>query len=199
MTTRKSERCLTAESFGKFLRWLSGDDEEAVRQYETIRRKLVRYFVHKGCADPDDLFDETVDTIVGKIDACGEILSPLAYCHGVAKNVWRQSIRKRRTVSQSREFPSPAPEDWTEHERELRCLERCMNQLNSEEREVVSRYHTSRGRERIEARQALAGDKGGANALRIKVCRIRKDLRLCVTDCMKRTSGAGSFEAERQA
>jgi DNA-directed RNA polymerase specialized sigma24 family protein len=196
MNRLKRERSLTAESFGRFLRWLSGDDEEAVSQYETIRRKLVRYFIHKGCTDPDELFDETVDIVVGKIDAGEEILNPLAYCHGVAKNVWRQSIRKSRTVSQSREFPSPEPEDWTEHEQELLCLERCMNQLTSEEREVVTRYHTSRGRERIAARQALAGGKSGANALRIKVCRIRKDLRLCVIDCLKRTPGAGSLEAE---
>ena len=196
MATRKRERSLTAESFGKFLRWLSGDDEEAVRQYQTIRSKLVRYFVHKGCADPDDLFDETVDIIVGKIDECGAVVSPLAYCYGVAKNVWRQSTRKLRTVSQSQDFPSPEPEDRSDYERELRCLERCMSQLPPDKREVVAQYHLSHGRERIETRQGLAGGKTGANALRIKVCRIRKDLRMCVMDCMERTASAGPFEAE---
>ena len=42
------------------------DDLQAVREYESIRRKLVRYFIHKGCSHPDSRFDETVDIIVEK-------------------------------------------------------------------------------------------------------------------------------------
>src|SRR5215813_12121813 len=65
MVPRPGKRAITAESFGKFLRWLSKDDERAVREYQVIRMKLVRYFVHKGCSDPDELFDKTVDVVVG--------------------------------------------------------------------------------------------------------------------------------------
>ena len=187
MAARKTQRSLTAEAFGKFLRWLSDDDEEAVREYQIVRRKLVRYFIHKGCADPDDLFDETVDIMIGKIDTCEEVANRLAYCYGVAKNVWRQSMRARRTVSVTGDFVSPEPKDSTVREQQLRCLEHCISQLQPLEREMVTQYHSGNGRERIEARKSLAG-AGGVNALRVRVCRIRKDLRLCMTDCLKRSA-----------
>jgi len=196
MSVRKAQRSLTAEAFGKFLRWLSDDDEQAVREYQSIRRRLVRYFIHKGCTEPDDLFDETVDIVVRKIDACEEIVSPLAYCHGVARNVWRQWVRRHRTVPVTREFVAPEPDDSIAREQELRCLEHCVAQLPPDERDVVIRYHSSRGRARIEARKLLAGENGGVNALRVKACRIRKGLRLCVTACLRQSAKARSLGAQ---
>jgi len=192
MTARRVQRSLTAEAFGKFLRWLSDDDEQAVQEYQAIRRKLVRYFVHKGCEDPDSLFDETVDIIVGKIDSCGEVVSPLAYCYGVAKNVCRQSQHARRTFSAVQDFASPELED--SREEELRCLEQCVEGLPQDQREVVVRYHLSYGRERIEARKTLADEHGGVNALRVKACRIRKSLLQCMGECLKRTGKAGPLQ-----
>jgi RNA polymerase sigma factor (sigma-70 family) len=193
MTAQKARRPLTAEAFGKFLRWLSDDDEQAVREYQAVRRRLVRYFILKGCTEADDLLDETVDIVVAKIDSGEEIVSPLAYCYGVAKNVWRQWVRRRRTVSVTRDFVSPEPEDSNAREQELRCLEHCVSQLPPEERDVVTRYHASHGRGQIEARKALASGKGSVNALRVRMCRIRKHLRLCVTDCLERSAKARSF------
>src|SRR5450631_1666275 len=86
MTAREAKRTLTPELFGRCLRWLSSNDELAVREYQAIRSKLVRYFTHKGCADPDELFDETVDIVIRKIETCAEFPAPLAYCYGVARN-----------------------------------------------------------------------------------------------------------------
>lgn len=202
MATRKTQRSLTAEAFGKFLRWLSDDDEQAVREYQAIRRKLVRYFSHKGCADPDALFDRTVDIVAGKIDLCDGILSPLAYCHGVARNVWRQSVREDRTVAMTRDFASNEPDESVATEEELRCLEHCVGQLPPEQRELMARYHGGRGRERIEARRILAEEKGGTVAVRVRACRIRKDLRICVTNCLARSARArfsGVHEHDRES
>lgn len=193
MTAQKGLRPLSAEAFGKFLRWLSDDDEQAVMEYQAIRRRLVRYFINKGCTEADDLFDETVDIVLGKIDSGEEIVSPLAYCYGVARNVWRQWVRRHRTVPVTRDFVSLEPEDSNAGEQELRCLEHCVSQLPQEERDVVTRYHASHGREQIEVRKALASGKGGVNALRIRMCRIRKHLRLCVTDCLERSAKAMPF------
>lgn len=193
MKAQKVRRPLTAEAFGKFIRWLSNDDERAVMEYQIIRRRLIRYFINKGCTEADDLFDETVDIVVRKIDSGEEIVSPLAYCHGVAKNVWRQWVRRRRTVPVTRDFVSLKYEDSNAGEQELRCLEHCVSKLPPEERDVVTQYHASHGREQIEARRALASGKGGMNALRVRMCRIRKHLRLCVTDCLERSAKAKSF------
>jgi DNA-directed RNA polymerase specialized sigma24 family protein len=187
MTAYKSKRVLTPESFGKFLRWLSTDDELAVQEYQLVRRKLVRYFIQKGCPDPDELFDQTVDIVVGKIDAVVECPHPLAYCYGVAKNVWRQDLREHKYVVLNQEPMSPEPLEVDAYEQELQCLDRCVNQLSASDRDLVTRYHQGQGHEKIEARRLLANGVGGMNALRIRVCRIRDELRTCVTSCLKRS------------
>src|SRR5262245_33259845 len=113
MTQREPKRSLTPEAFGRFLRCLSSDDEQAVREYQSIRAKLIRYFVNKGCPVPDELFDQTVDIVVGKIEEFAQVSSRLGYCHGVAKNVWRQWIRnrERKTVVLPPDMASPEPAD----------------------------------------------------------------------------------------
>lgn len=187
MSAHEIKRILTPESFGKFLRWLSSDDELAVREYQSIRQRLVRYFTHKGCPDPDELFDQTVDIVVGKIDLVVECPSPLAYCFGVAKNVWRQDMRVHKPVVLNQDLSSPEQPDSTAYEHELQCLDHCVSKLSMSDRDVVTRYHYGQGRAKIEARRLLADGFGGMNALRIRVCRIRKDLRTCVITCVQRS------------
>jgi hypothetical protein len=188
MSAYGTKRILTPESFGKFLRWLSPDDELAVQEYQSIRRRLVRYFVHKGCPDPDELFDQTVDIMVGKIDAIVERpASPLAYCYGVAKNVWRQKMREHKLTILDEDPVAPEASDSGMYEQELQCLDHCVDQLSPSDRDVITRYHHGQGRDKIESRRSLANGLGGINALRIRVCRIRKDLRTCVTACVKRS------------
>lgn len=196
MAARDSRRALTPEAFGKFLRWLSNDDEQAVREYQLIRKKVVRYFVQKSCPDPDQMFDEMVDIIVGKIDACADITSPLAYCFGVARNVWRQNLRENKSVVLEWDVASPQHPDSNEHERELQCLERCVDRLPFNDRDVITRYHQGQGLEKIETRKLLANGLGGMNALRIKMCRIRKDLRRCVLDCLERPMNSKYSEVQ---
>jgi len=184
---RAVRKALTAEAFGKFLRWLSQNDEAAVREYQSIRLRLIRYFVHKGCSDPDDLFDKTIDIVVGKIEQGGEYPNPAAFCFGVAKNIWRQHLRDRNWVAaaqleQNMAFTANA--ELPVREQELKCLEHCMQELSAKDREIVSQYHQGQGHDKIAARKRLADGVGGVNALRIRMCRIRKELRLCVAACM---------------
>jgi len=188
MAQQEAKRTLTPEAFGRFLRCLSEEDESAVEAYQSIRGRLVRYFTRKACVDPDTLFDETVDIVIGKIEAGEKILSPVAYCYGVAKNVWRQDQRKRVPVPIDRELRSPERKDFGPSEQELTCLESCVNRLSASDREVITRYHRSNGGEKIATRKMLAEGFGGMNALRVKVCRIRKGLRTCVVDCVKRSA-----------
>jgi len=184
MAPQATSRALTAEAFGKFLRRLSENDETAVREYQSIRTKLVRYFIHKGCSDPDDLFDKTVDVVVGKIDTLREHPSPLAYCFGVAKNIWRQDLRQRKPASLEQNMALPIYPNPQIHEQELKCLERCLDQLSASDRNVIVRYHQGQGHEKIETRKRLADGLGGVNALRIKMCRIRRELRVCIAACL---------------
>ena len=196
MTPREAKRPLTPEAFGRFLRWLSGDDELGVQEYQSIRKRLVRYFIQKGCADPDELFDETIDIVVAKIEAGEVISSRIAYCYGVAKNVWRENMRRWKSVPIHGDFVSPRFQDSEATEQELQCLEHCVNQLPPSDRDVVIRYHRSQGREKIESRKLLADGFGSRNALRVKMCRIRKNLRACVVDCIKGSVKGKSLEVQ---
>ena len=183
-----TSRALTAEAFGKFLRWLSEDDEKAVLEYQSIRAKLVRYFIHKGCSDPDDLFDKTIDVVVRKIDALEGYSSPLAYCFGVAKNIWRQDVREHKLTSLEDKVALPTKPDQQVHEQQLKCLERCMNKLSANDRDLLVQYHQEQGHEKIELRKQLADGLGGVNSLRIRMCRIRRNLRLCIAACLDQSS-----------
>lgn len=187
MSAREAKRTLTPEAFGKFLRWLSEDDELAVREYQSIRGKLVRYFGHKGCTNPDELFDKTIDIVVGKIESCAQYPNALAYCYGVAKNVWHQNAREPKFVTSGEDPATPEHPDPEMDERELKCLERCMGQLSPSDRDVITRYHQGQGRDKIETRRLLADGLGGVNALRIRMCRVRKELRLCVVECTRQS------------
>jgi len=164
------------------------DDELAVREYQEIRAKLIRFFIHKGCTDPDDLFDKTVDIVVGKIEACVQYSSPLAYCYGVARNVWYQDTRERNTIVMVVDIAAPLEHsDPKVDEQELQCLDHCLTQLSSGDREIIVQYHAGQGRDKIQARKLLAAGVGGTNVLRIRMCRIRKELRTCVVACIKRS------------
>ena len=187
MAAQQEKRTLTPEAFGRFLRWLSADDELAVREYQRIRTKLTRFFIHKGCTDADDLFDKTVDVVVEKIESCGQYSNPLAYCYGVARNIWHQDTRERRLVAIDVDVAFVEHPDPKVRERELQCLERCLTRLPAGDREAIVQYHTGQGRDKIEARRALAIGVGGTNVLRIRTCRIRKELRICVIACIKRS------------
>lgn len=187
MAAQEEKRALTPEAFGRFLRWLSADDELAVQEYQRIRTKLTRFFIHKGCTDADDLFDKTVDIVVGKIELCAHYSNPLAYCYGVARNVWYQAARERKLVAIDADVASLEHPDPKVRELELQCLERCLTRLSPGDREIIVQYHAGQGRDKIEARRMLAIGVGGTNVLRIKMCRIRKELRICVVACIKRS------------
>ena len=187
MAAQHEKRTLTPEAFGKFLRWLSENDELAVREYQQIRTKLTRFFIHKGCTNADDLFDKTVDVVVGKIESCAEYPNPLAYCYGVARNVWLEHTRDRKAVAMDFDMASFEHPDPKVRELELQCLERCLTRLSPADRESIVQYHAGQGRDKIEARRILAHGVGGPNVLRIRMCRIRKELRVCVVACVKRS------------
>jgi hypothetical protein len=59
---------LTKEAFDQLLRWLDSDRDKAASKYERIRLRLIRIFAARGCCDAEDLSDQTINVIVGKID-----------------------------------------------------------------------------------------------------------------------------------
>lgn len=114
-----------------------------------MRRRLVGYFARKRCLSPDDLSDETLNRVARRLEEEGTIsdASPPRYCYIVAKFVFleylrrgehrRESLDRLKGPSQSM---SPRGGAMDDEERRLECLERCLRQLGTVDRELILEY-----------------------------------------------------------
>ncbi|HSN88035.1 MAG TPA: hypothetical protein VL025_14855 [Thermoanaerobaculia bacterium] len=179
---------LTPERLDALLAFLSPDRDLAGVQYEAIRRRLVRLFEWRGCDNPEDLADETINRVARRIHEGTPVLSPDPYsyfcgvAHLVTKEFARRAARERAALERDEWQPIPFSEEDEEDGR-LDCLRHCLERLPHDQRQLVLRYHQED--DHIRSRQTLSQDLGiPMNALRIRVHRIRRKLEDCVRDCL---------------
>ena len=174
---------LTRESFEALLAWLDPNREIAGQKYEDIRTRLIKIFACRGCYEPEDLADETINRVTNKLEEIEAtfIGERARYFYGVANKVHLEYLRKKPAP------PLPAVTNTSEEaERRYRCLDLCASKLTSENRELVFQYYQEEKRAKIEHRKHLADRLGIAvNALRIRAHRIRKSLQDCVRECLE--------------
>ena len=176
---------LSQESFDALLAWLDSDRERAAMKYEEIRRRLIKIFLGRGCAEAEDLADETINRVIRKLNEIGNEFTGKSerYFYGVANKVLMEYQRRRQPQP-----PLVSNEDSNRVELEYRCLEECIAKLSDENRELLLQYYQGEGRAKIEQRKQLAEKLGIApNALRIRAFRIRTALQECVEECLERT------------
>lgn len=173
---------LTQESFDALLAWLDQDREQAGREYEEIRVRLIRIFTCRGCLEPEDLADETINRVTKRLkdieaDFEGERAK---YFYGVANKVHQEYLRRPPPP-----LPPAPPPDSDQIELEDECLERCMEKLAAENRFLVMEYYREEKKAKIDHRRQLAEKLGIAlNALRIRAYRTRVLLLECVNNCV---------------
>jgi DNA-directed RNA polymerase specialized sigma24 family protein len=186
----------TPGAFRQFLKWLDEGVESNGQRYLEMRRRLVHYFDRKNCLSPDDLADETLSRVARRLREEGDIIDtpPARYCYIVAKFVFLEYQRRpgRRQVSLdapsefsevgSRLGTPSGPDNEAEANRKLLdCLERCLQELDQDNRELIFEYYRGEQRVKIENRRKLAARLGVTmNALSIRACRIRETLEACV-------------------
>ena len=180
-------REVTQEKFATFLAWLGPEAESAGEEYERLRRRLGLFFRQRGCRFPEELADETINRVILKLGE-GRIENRMAYCYGVAKNVYRESLRGERRRAELDEAalaapaPAPAPEE-TGPERE--CLDRCLAELPDENRDLIIRYFSEEKLAKVELHQCIAKSlQLTQTALRERIYRLKKRLTVCVRECM---------------
>lgn len=199
--TRKKDWALTQAAFDKLLDWLDADRERAGQRYKELRCKLVSYFDRKKCLVSDDLADETINRVARRITEDGNILKeePLVYFYRVANLVflehWRDPSRAQPAVDdlpiaqQPAIDPQAAADLYTVRrmqEQRLECLAECLNKLPPETRDLILQYYQGEQRAKINNRRALAEHlKISANALSIRLNRLRNKLEECVTECIE--------------
>jgi RNA polymerase sigma factor (sigma-70 family) len=190
----KNRPVVTQQAFDQLLNWLDTDRDCAGSKYEKIRTRLIKIFTCRGCADADDLADETINRVTAKLSEIAESYSgdPALYFYGVAQNVHLEYSRKKPLIQQTSQLErepggqTPWPSEPVEDvEQEYACLEKCMDDLPPENRRLVLEYYQEEKRAKIDHRRMLADQLGIAlNALRIRAHRIRSQLQQCVESCL---------------
>lgn len=166
------------EAFDKLLAWLDPDRDKAGERYEKIRLRLIRIFACRGCWDAEDLADQTVNVVIGKIDWLIEnyVGDQSLYFYAVAKRIYLDHLKKKPPPN----VPPPEP-PAEEVDRMCNLLEECLQELPAADRNVALEYQQGEKQVKIRNRQALAERlKISRNALRIKVYHIHSRLKKCI-------------------
>jgi DNA-directed RNA polymerase specialized sigma24 family protein len=194
----REEPRLTQFAFHRLLAWLDDGVESSGETYIEMRRRLVAYFDRRNRPFADDLADETFNRISKTLDQSGSIAvkPPARYCYVVARFVLLEDIRRSRRFIQVDEAHDPlsfgprpfdhADDGESAREQRLECLDRCLNKLKPDQRDLAIEYYRDAKRERIDRRRALADRlRITMNALGVRACRIRNALETCVDACCK--------------
>lgn len=180
---------VTQEQFDLLLSWLGTDRNSAGRKYETIRSGLVRIFVSKGFSDAEDLADETINRVMMRLPQMRANYSgePACYFHGVARNIIRESHRRKEVTAGAIEGRVEPKLDYDE---EHDCLGHCLNRLSAGERNLILDYYLYDGRQKVEHHKQMAGKlKISAGAIRNRAFQIRLNLENCMQHCAVRRKG----------
>ena len=174
---------ITQESFAQFLGWLGPDSERAGEEYERLRFRLCRFFSLRHCNFADELADETINRVILKSSA-EEIENKLAYCLGVAKNVYRESLRKERVHLDIDEVDiavnAPAQQSFSSE-----CLDKCLEKLSPDSRNLLLDYFSETRQKKIKLHQRISANlKMTQTALRMRIMRSKQKLKTCVQECM---------------
>lgn len=177
------------------LHWLDADEDKAAEEYLHIHQRLTQYFQKHDPAQATELADEVLQRVTQQLQR--EHGAPtlfqgsncLSYCYGIARNVLRELFRqaKRSPVVPLEDTGISlqiaclaAPSDQSEpdeQERRFALLEQGLAALTTEQRALVLQYYDREGRDRTQARRALAAQLGiSENALRVRLCHIRRQL-----------------------
>lgn len=178
------------------LAWLDPDrDRAGVILYEEIRVKLVKILERRQCYAAEELADETINRVSHKVQDIASTYkgNPALYFYGVLKKVyqeWLKWVKEQKTRLDA--LPPTLPEQGEDVERVHAYLERCTQELDPEDRELIMKYYEHEKRAKIDHRKELADGLGiTLNNLRMRVHRINLDLRKCIVDCLNLSEATG--------
>ncbi|HEV8130588.1 MAG TPA: hypothetical protein VGQ81_05015 [Acidobacteriota bacterium] len=202
MSLRKKEWILTQETLDTLLACLDTNRELAGEKYERIRQRLTKFFQWRGCSNPEEYTDRTIDQVARKINEGVElrVSDPYLYFHGVALNIFKRQWREPELKGLEDLPPSRNPAvnsgesdkrelERTEKERRLECLDHCLNRLPRESLDLIAKYHMAEEGLNKTNRMKLAEALNiPINALRIRASRVRVSIENCVDDCVRQSS-----------
>lgn len=195
----KKDWTLSPSAFNKFLAWLDEGVDSEGQKYLEMRQRLVSYFDRKNCLSPNALADETMNRVARRLEEEDKIETetPAKYCYIVARFVFMEYLRSAPkenvsideiTLKQQHKTLVAAEqnEEIEIKEKNLNCLEKCVENLEPEHRQMIISYYFGEERVKIENRRNLAKNLGiTINALSVRTCRLRDKLEACVRKCVE--------------
>jgi DNA-directed RNA polymerase specialized sigma24 family protein len=181
---------LTQTSFDLLLTCLHPDRERAAEAYESTRKTLIKFFEWQNCANAEACADETIDRVAKKIDQGKQINDLTKYFRGVARliayEVFKDRERQANLIRQLSLTPDvDAATESEEDQARRHCMETCLHNLSRENFELITRY--CQPENKAESKKNLAEERSILlNALRIRVHRIRRELKKCYAACLQR-------------
>jgi DNA-directed RNA polymerase specialized sigma24 family protein len=181
-------------TFKRFFRRFDSDETIAGEKYESLRRRLVKFFECNRCGGPEDLADEVFDRLAAKPET--EIMRDVVgYAIGVARLVSKESYKRMRREVHGEDMPGgqgSLPEicdsstklvERLDHEKRISCLRKCLAKLSDSDRGLAIQYYGAEEEKQKYHRQKLAEEFGlTMDALRVRMNRMRERLQQCVTD-----------------
>ena len=183
---------LPPESFDEILAWFNPDREVAGIIYVQLREDLTRIFTWNHCHDPEWLTDEVFDRVRRKVHDLRQTYQgdPRLFFYGVARNLIKENPKKIKAHVPLEEAELPAVPSETENETAAireDCLHHCLQQLDSERRELILAYYAKEKQAKIDHRTELAKKLGtSVETLRVRAHRIRLTLEQCIERCLDR-------------
>jgi DNA-directed RNA polymerase specialized sigma24 family protein len=184
---------LTQGGFDKLLETLDANREQAGAKYESLRRRLVKFFEWRNAEMPEELADTVLDRLIKKLSEGEQVQNINAYSTSIAQLVFKEDYRRKGRLDQTID-DNPQVErliattvlaepEETANSR-FDCLEKCLAKFPEENQRLVTAYYDTDERTMIAARKRLADSLDiSLNTLRIRVCRLKAKLEDCTVDC----------------
>ena len=173
---------LSQEAFFQLLMRLNADPLLAGEAYEKLRARLMYFFERRSCRVPAELCDETINRVARKVEEGVEIEDLFKFSYGVARLVLLEHWNDpKREWDQLDERLSSPKSEWEFDEHRLECMEKCLQALPPEERDLIVKncILDKKGKEELAGALGLT-----INALRLRVFRIRTRLHECREKCV---------------
>jgi len=183
-------------AFHALLDWLNPNRDRAADDYVRLHRRLAKMFEARGCLTPEDCADETFNRIGSQLIEGKEIRTdnPTFYINGVARHVlleqWSKPVQEQIEDLPAEKLPQDNHRELSEKQEKERwhsCLEKCLQTLPQESRQLLLEYYAEDKTQKIETRSRMAKQLGvAAGVLRNRIFKLRNCLRGCVATCLAR-------------
>lgn len=175
-------------AFEKLLLWLDPNRNKAGIIYKDIHTRLEKFFECRRCYHAEVCADETLDRVGKKLNNGEQIEADdkYRYCLGVARNVQKECWKIKPPVRIDEKLepvPIDDPGQEESYKQKIKCQRECFENLSHDDQVLIILYLEGKKREREKLAKLY---RITLETLRLRVFRIRQELRECQKKCLEK-------------